>query len=103
MTVRAIRDHLNNRGKRIRKGTIYQTPGSHGRYLISIGLVEEYKESPRIEKSEFITKPERIEVKKDAASLGWHELRAFAKELGVFSKELNKEELIDRCNKKLNK
>ena len=102
MTVKAIKDHLNNRGYRIRKGTIYDTPNSHARYLISIGLVEKYEESPRIEKDEFVTKPERISENKPEL-LGWHELRKYAKDLGVFSKDLNKDQLIEACNKKLNK
>lgn len=102
MKVQAIKDHLNNRGERVTKHTIYNAPLPYAKWLISIGLVREHKESPRIEKADFVTKPERIEAKKPE-QMGWHELRAYAKELEVFSKDLNKEELIEKCNKKLNK
>jgi len=97
MTVQAVRDHLNNKQKMVRKGTIYNTSTGLGRHLINLGVVVEYKEAPRVEKVEFVTKPER-NLSSKPENLGWHELRGLAKELGVFSPKLNKDDLIKAIN-----
>lgn len=96
MKVEAVRDHLNNKHKLIKKGTIYDTNEGHGRYLISVGVVREYVEAPKVEKAEFKTKPEAYG--NNPESLGWHELRGLAKEIGVFSPKMNKDELIAAIN-----
>jgi hypothetical protein len=66
MIVETVRGHLDPSHTMRAKGDKYEVSNMQGRYLISICVVREYKESEKVTKPrpKMVTKPERNTLKK---------------------------------------
>lgn len=86
MRIEVVRPYLDNKGKMTSKGDIVLVPNAYGHYLCGCGVARPYIES------EVVRKPER------GFEPSWSELRAKAKELGVFKVGMTKDEVKKAIN-----